>query len=276
MIAKVVDELHYSDHYRKSKQQVESACKGAACHQDSRNTAGRDGAFVTVFTACARAPLAGSFLAVPALAATGLLDTAHTGYGEFGNGLYSLDVMLCEGVFRALLGEARAERTIRIAPTALGRILGLDQAPEVKTIHRKIRALAEAGSAGQWIAAMARRHVDTRPLVTFVRSRTVAKVDSMGFVVRRCTAIGGHLRLQRGRKHLPGTVTDDLVEQRSPAVVVGAVVVVYYRKHGRTFPTSVAALALIEYPFSCRSPSGKVRPSRFDHFSDGPRNRPSQ
>src|SRR5512139_2814567 len=116
-----------------------------------------------VFTACGRAPLAGLFLALPALAATGLLDTAHTVYGELPNGFYSLDTMLCEGVFRALLGEARAEGAARIDPAALGRVLGLDRAPEVKTIRRKIGLLAAAGRAGDWIAAMARRHVEDRP-----------------------------------------------------------------------------------------------------------------
>jgi len=116
-----------------------------------------------VFTGCARAPLAGLFLALPALTATGLLDTAHTVYGEFGNGFYSLDTMLCESVFRALLGEARAEGATRIDPPALGRVLGLDRAPEVKTVRRKIRLLAEAGTAGDWIAAMARRHVQASP-----------------------------------------------------------------------------------------------------------------
>ncbi len=116
-----------------------------------------------VFTGCARAPLAGLFLALPALTATGLLDTAHTVYGEFGSGFYSLDTMLCEGVFRALLGQARAEGATRIDPPALGRVLGLDRAPEVKTIRRKIGLLAEAGKAGDWIAAMARRHVQASP-----------------------------------------------------------------------------------------------------------------
>ena len=116
-----------------------------------------------VFTGCARAPLAGLFLAVPALAATGLLDTAHAVYGELPNGFYSLDTMLCEAVFRALLGEARAERAARIDPPALGRVLGLDRAPEVKTIRRKIRLLADAGKAGDWIAAMARGQVQARP-----------------------------------------------------------------------------------------------------------------
>jgi prepilin-type processing-associated H-X9-DG protein len=45
----------------------------------------------------------------------------------------------------------------------LGRVLGLDRAPEVKTIRRKIGLLAAAGAAGEWITAMARRHVDDRP-----------------------------------------------------------------------------------------------------------------
>jgi len=116
-----------------------------------------------VFTPCGRAPLAGLLLALPALAVTGLLDCAHTVYGEFPNGFYSLDTMLCESVFRALLGEARAEGSARIDPPALGRVLGLDRAPEVKTIRRKIKYLAQAGKAGDWIAAMAARHVADRP-----------------------------------------------------------------------------------------------------------------
>ena len=116
-----------------------------------------------VFTGCARAPLAGLLLGLPALVGTGLLETAHTVYGELPNGFYSLDTMLCESVFRALLGQARAEGAARIDPSALGRVLGLDRAPEVKTIRRKIRLLAEAGKAGDWIAAMAARHVAARP-----------------------------------------------------------------------------------------------------------------
>jgi hypothetical protein len=115
------------------------------------------------FTACARAPLAGLMLGLPALAATGLIECAHATYSGFPNGFYSLDTMLCEAVFRALLGESRAEGAARIDPAALGRVLGLDRAPEVKTIRRKIGYLADAGRAGDWIAAMAARHVADRP-----------------------------------------------------------------------------------------------------------------
>ena len=140
-----------------------------------------------VFTPCGRAPLAGLFLALPALAGTGLLDTAHTVYGELPNGFYSLDAMLCESVFRALLGEARAEGSARIDPPALGRVLGLDRAPEVKTIRRKIKCLAAAGAAGDWIAAMAARHVQERP-----EQAAVCYVD-------------GHVRAYQGTRKIAKT-----------------------------------------------------------------------
>jgi hypothetical protein len=140
-----------------------------------------------VFTGCARAPLAGLFLALPALTATGLLDTAHTVYGELPNGFYSLDTMLCESVFRALLGEARAQGATRIDPPALGRVLGLDRAPEVKTIRRKIGLLAGAGKAAGWIAAMARRHVQARP-----EQAAVCYVD-------------GHVRAYQGTRRIAKT-----------------------------------------------------------------------
>ncbi len=139
------------------------------------------------FGPCARAPLAGLLLGLPALAATGLLDCAHSVYGELPNGFYSLDAMLCEGVFRALLGASRAEGAARIDPVALGRVLGLDRAPEVKTIRRKIGLLADAGKAGDWIAAMARRHVaDNRD------QAAVFYVD-------------GHVRAYQGRRKIAKT-----------------------------------------------------------------------
>ncbi len=103
------------------------------------------------------------------------------------NGFYSLDAMLCEGVFRALLGEARAEGAARIGPVALGRVLGLDRAPEVKTIRRKIRYLAEAGKAGDWIVAMARRHVAALP-----EQAAVCYVD-------------GHVRAYQGTRKIAKT-----------------------------------------------------------------------
>ena len=112
-----------------------------------------------VFAPAARVPLAGLLLAVPALETTGLLSCATTVFGQLRNGFYGLDTMLIEGVLRALAGEPRAEGSTRIDPAALGRVLGLDRGPEVKTIRRKITALAATGRADELLAAMAAAHI---------------------------------------------------------------------------------------------------------------------
>ncbi|WP_434621186.1 putative transposase [Arthrobacter sp. A5] len=48
----------------------------------------------------------------------------------------------------------------RFDPVALGRVLGMDRAPEVKTIRRKIGLLAETGRAGELITALATHHLN--------------------------------------------------------------------------------------------------------------------
>ena len=116
-----------------------------------------------VFTPGARYPLAGLLLALPALAGTGLLECARDTYGRVRNGFYGLEVMLVVLVFLALLREPRAEGATRVSPAALGRVLGLDRAPEVKTIRRKLAELAAAGKAADLIMALARHHAAARP-----------------------------------------------------------------------------------------------------------------
>src|SRR5260370_1366521 len=95
-----------------------------------------------VFTPGARYPLAGLLLALPALETAGLLDAAGEVYGRLKNGFYGLAATLLTLVFLALAGEPRAEGATRVPPAALGRVLGLDRAPEVKTIRRKLGELA--------------------------------------------------------------------------------------------------------------------------------------
>ena len=116
-----------------------------------------------VFTPGARYPLAGLLLVLPALAGTGLLECARATYGRMRNGFYGLEVMLVVLVFLALLREPRAEGATRVPPAALGRVLGLDRAPEVKTIRRKLAELAAAGKAADLIMALARHHAAARP-----------------------------------------------------------------------------------------------------------------
>jgi hypothetical protein len=116
-----------------------------------------------VFTPGSRYPLAGLLLALPALEGTGLLECARATYGRVRSGFYGLEVMLVVLVFLALLREPRAEGATRVPPAALGRVLGLDRAPEVKTIRRKLAGLAATGKAADLIMALARHHAAARP-----------------------------------------------------------------------------------------------------------------
>jgi Helix-turn-helix domain len=137
-----------------------------------------------VFTPAARVPLAGLLLAIPALEATGLLPCAATVFGSLPNGFYGLDTMLLEGVLRALAGEPRAEGATRLDPAALGRVLGLDRAPEVKTIRRKITDLAATGRADELLAAMAAAHV--------------ARLDASNPDLLAVFYVDGHVRAYQG------------------------------------------------------------------------------
>jgi hypothetical protein len=137
-----------------------------------------------VFAPAGRVPLAGLLLAIPALQATGLLPCAATVFGGLRNGFYGLDTVLVEGVLRALAGEPRAEGATRIDPVALGRVLGLDRAPEVKTIRRKITALAATGRAEELLAAMAAAHV--------------ARLDKSNPDLTAVFYVDGHVRAYQG------------------------------------------------------------------------------
>ena len=142
---------------------------------------------VPVFTPGARYPLAGLLLVLPALEGTGLVAAAREVYGRVKDGFYGLTATLLTLVFLALAGEPRAEGATRVPPAALGRVLGLDRAPEVKTIRRKLGELAAAGKAADLVMALARRHAAARP-------------DALGFL-----HVDGHARVYYGTRTVQKT-----------------------------------------------------------------------
>ena len=99
------------------------------------------------------------FLVFPALEATGLLKCAKATYGALPNGFYRLATILVDSVVRALAAESRAEEATRFTPEDLSRVLGLDRAPEVKTIRRRIAQLTETGKTPELIEALATHHL---------------------------------------------------------------------------------------------------------------------
>ena len=79
---------------------------------------------------------------------------------------------------------ARSVTHRSVPPAALGRVLGLDRAPEVKTIRRKLGELAAAGKAADLIMALARRHAAARP-------------QTLGFLY-----VDGHARAYYGTRNV--------------------------------------------------------------------------
>ncbi len=140
-----------------------------------------------VITEGAQLPLAGLLLALPALEMTGLLEVAAETFGPMRKGFYGLRAVLLMGVFMALLREPRAEGATRLRPVDLGRLLGLDRAPEVKTLRRKLAELAGHGKGAQLQAALGAHHAATRP-------------DAVGFLY-----LDGHVRVYSGTRQLPKT-----------------------------------------------------------------------
>lgn len=140
-----------------------------------------------VITEGAQLPLVGLLLSLPALEMTGLLDVAAEVFAPMAKGFYGLRATLLTGVFMALLREPRAEGATRLSPPDLGRLLGLDRAPEVKTLRRKLAELASHGLGAQLQAGLGRHHALTRP-------------DALGFLY-----IDGHVRVYTGGRQLPKT-----------------------------------------------------------------------
>lgn len=132
-------------------------------------------------------PRAGVLLALPALVQSGVFECAQQIYGSLGPAFYGLRTTLLTLLLMALLRIKRPEGIKEHAPQALGSVLGLDRAPEVKTLRRKLSRLATFGRAADFGRALAQRRVALRG-------------TAMGFLY-----IDGHVRVYHGQHRLPKT-----------------------------------------------------------------------
>ena len=161
-------------------------------------------------------PCVGVLLALPCLVESGLLQISRKLCGDIGPAFYGLRTTLLTFLLMALLRIKRPEHLKEKDPAAFGRLLGLDRAPEVKTLRRGLARLAAHHCAEQLGAELARVRVDRRGHL-------------MGFLY-----VDGHVRAYHGgreilsnayvaRRHLamPAT-TDYWINDRSgdPLLVV--------------------------------------------------------
>ncbi len=100
--------------------------------------------------------------AVPVLVASGIFRIAHKVYGEIGPAFYGLRTTLLTLLLMALWRVQRPEALKEHDPQNLGRVLGLDRAPEIKTVRRKLTRLASYRKADQLGAELARLRVEER------------------------------------------------------------------------------------------------------------------
>ncbi len=138
-----------------------------------------------LFECGARVPGAGVLLALPALIASDVLTVAREVYGTLGPAFYGLRTTVLTLLFMALLRLKRPETLKEHAPQDLGRVLGLDRAPEVKTLRRKLTRLAAFGRAVPFGRALAERRVATRGA-------------ALGYLY-----VDGHVRVYHGEHPLP-------------------------------------------------------------------------
>lgn len=111
------------------------------------------------FVAAEAVRYGGALLALPALVALGLLDAGERTYGTLKKSFYGLRATLLVLAFMALLRIRTPEQLQGHPPGELGILLGLDRAPEVKTLRRKLGELAARRQATQFSQRVAERWV---------------------------------------------------------------------------------------------------------------------
>ena len=124
-------------------------------------------------------------MALPVLVASGVFECAQKIYGSLGPAFYGLRTSLLTLLLMALWRIKRPEGLKEYSPQDLGRVLGLDRAPEVKTLRRKLARLAAAGRAVQFGQALAQQRVALRGA-------------ALGFLYT-----DGHVRVYHGQHALP-------------------------------------------------------------------------
>jgi transposase len=101
-------------------------------------------------------PWVGAFLALALLEKDPLLKVASRVFGSLGCAFYGLRTVMVTLVILALLRIKKPEHLRQHQAEGLGRVLGLDRVPEVKTLRRKLHALSQPLQGAGFLEAVAR------------------------------------------------------------------------------------------------------------------------
>lgn len=138
---------------------------GVAAHNVEARLAasvGMLGAALPQFEPALDVPHGGVLCALPALLAMGLLEGAEK-HLTLQEGYYALDSLLILLAFMALRRMETVEELRGHAPGEWGKLLGLDRAPEVRTLRGKIHQLSHDGKPKEWSASLCQRWMEKAP-----------------------------------------------------------------------------------------------------------------
>jgi hypothetical protein len=118
----------------------------------------------TRFDPCLDVPQGGVLAGLPALCSNGLLSGLERHLALPEGGYYSAFHILVLLGFMALARIRRPEGLRHIAPGELGKTIGLDRVPEVRTLREKIAIISEQGRPQEWMKDLSIQWMKADPL----------------------------------------------------------------------------------------------------------------
>lgn len=116
----------------------------------------------TRFESCKDVVMGGLLVGLPALCANGLLSGLNR-HLSLPKGFYSALHLLVLLGFMALGRLRRPEALRHIPPGEMGKVLGLDRAPEVRTLRKKIAMMSTAGTPLAWMKELSKIWMEADP-----------------------------------------------------------------------------------------------------------------
>ncbi|MCA1671264.1 MAG: helix-turn-helix domain-containing protein [Actinobacteria bacterium] len=126
----------------------------------------------------------GLALYYPALAAVGLVDAARSVFALPRSARFGVRATTLCLFFMTILSKTTIEAAKHLRRAEFGAMIGVERAPCVKTLRRKLAALVAQGGAGELGVRLARRWVD------------------VGLVGSAYLYVDGHMKVYTGKKHL--------------------------------------------------------------------------
>ena len=117
------------------------------------------------FNPAADVSYAGVLLALPALLSNGLLKRTRQ-YFNLPNGYYSLANIFILLAVMALLRIKSIEGLRFTTPGEMGKVLGLDRVPEVRTLRSKLDIISQHGNAENWQMSLSQDWMADQPELT--------------------------------------------------------------------------------------------------------------